>query len=103
MKHQIRVGDKVVVLDDAHVIPGECLKVNSKSYKVRYSWHPLWGSMEKNFKKEKVAHADDSVTMVCDYKKSPNGLACRFEYELYPQERRKATQWRQPAEFVSEN
>lgn len=103
MKNPINVGDDVVVLEHARVLRGKCIKVNNKTYKVQYCWNPLWGQLEKNFKKDKVAHAEDVVTMVCDYKKSPNGMSCRFEYELYPNERRKAIQWHQPSEFVSEN
>lgn len=112
MKREIKIGDPVVVLDNYNAIPGECLKVNAKSIKVKprppgdqVARYLFRNFSDKNYKKEKVVHADDSVVFVWETWKGVNGRGgYRIEHNLYNEFKLPARSWIKASggDFVTE-
>lgn len=92
-KLSVNVGDTVMILQDARMWSGVVIKENKKTFKVSYQ-----GSMGRtevrNMPKDRVANHKDFCTVVCDYKKDPNGMSVRFEYgDDFVREHRGVRRW----------
>ena len=83
VKNPINVGDSVWVLFDARKVKGTVSKVNKKTFKVNLHGAKSFQNVEQRlFEKDRVANYEDCCTIVCDYKKDPNGMSVRFVYDL---------------------
>lgn len=100
--HDIEVDDKVVFLYDHFIFHGTVLKVNQKTYKIHVPAQRMCIDFEKNVKKDRVAHVDDSFAVVWERDVGVNGRY-RIEFELYAGHHATYQAWREPYMYITES
>ena len=100
VKNDIKVGDKVYVLDYQYLLKGTALKVNRKTIKVSVPEQDLVQSHVKNFNVEKVANSNDIVSIVTRIR--PPVESVRFEYTLYKNYAKPVHEWQEPCYYINE-
>lgn len=89
MKNNIQIGSEVIFRSYQYLFKGEVLKVNKKTFKIKQAH---FNNIE-NIPSERVAHIDDVFTVVNDMTKDPNGQCTYFDYNNFPNDNLKATEW----------
>ena len=101
MKNVIKVGDKIVFLYDTSLLRGTCLKINKKSIKIDFKADGWLIDFTKLIKPERVAHINDTFSIVWNSSKGVNG-SYRIDYITYPNENKDYSAWSQPYLYIRE-